>query len=1030
MVLSAAGDTVTFKVGNVIIGTYDTANIGADRIVMPQDIVGVSRSDIAHPDVLQIGRLLQTLDANGDLTDGIDIPEEALTALTSIQEIDMSAGGITDQMLSDLLQAVDPALILLSMQEAVNHYMNSLSQYSPNDVVDQSAVNPLLELVTLSGTLTPGGEEGIIYRLSFGQPVNFNFEDLMVSGGTITGYIEDPETPNAYMLLVAYSDLTSSTVRIDIAESAVMNYKGFVNTTPQTVLTDLPTFVSNVVVNNGETVNIQTAENGIVVTGFGLPGALVNVNGVVASQGSSPSTWTVTLPGPFEPINDFIDIIVLSSMAGRQAVGYSTTVPCDLIAPNTPMVEIAQDTGAIDGLTNNPQMVVSGFDQADLVLYSLNNGLSWQEVVGNSFDLIEGENTVIVKAVDAAGNESAASVPITLTYDSTGAGVQDWVTSADIVSLASGDVTYTVTFSEPVAGFDMQNIVIANGFLASLPEPVEGMQNTYSFRVGPQIGFEGSLEVTIDGVVDLAGNPMPNPSVSMLITDTLSPEIVPVQPQAPYEPEFVGTGFSSMITINLASQIPEIMYDPQEGWPLTVAVNGFQVAVLDMVAYNGTTIEIMLDTMLSRSDVVTVSGTLHDYVGNPLNLVNEPVRNEMPFFESVSTPAFIASTHFVERDINGNVNYIELIGEGFNQFLDVANGASDTSDVTNQFDFSRLAFYTDVMDSLTGVPISASDIVQTNILYDEVIRIYLTETAANALMADVNFGATTNGVVVQNGFIGHPSLVSSQAELQAQDSAFTYMSFTYNLISEPMPPEAHVKSITLLGNGTYSGNLILIEGADIVTAGDGNITLTDIPAHINSITSMQMGGGTLTIESWAGDVQNKIITGQEGAAEGTIIVKALTDSFDLGSFVTGIELVGDGITLETDGTLANFAFGNGDQLLKVNEMPLVDGQVSVSGFDALADDIDLTALGGIFATEGLTDRLASTSFKSYAGALEAGNIDADDRILFDSTTGVVAYDADGSGAGSEAVTLFILTGQTVLNNPTAITAEDFRVAVA
>lgn len=91
----AAGDTVTFKVGNVIIGTYDTANIGADRIVMPQDIVGVSRSDIAHPDVLQIGRLLQTLDANGDLTDGIDIPEEALTALTSIQEIDMSAGGIT-----------------------------------------------------------------------------------------------------------------------------------------------------------------------------------------------------------------------------------------------------------------------------------------------------------------------------------------------------------------------------------------------------------------------------------------------------------------------------------------------------------------------------------------------------------------------------------------------------------------------------------------------------------------------------------------------------------------------------------------------------------------------------------------------------------------------------------------------------------------------------------------------------------------------------------------------------------------------
>lgn len=1026
----APGDTVTFTVGNVTIGSYDTDNIASDGVVMPQDIVGVDRSDVAHPVVLQIGRFLQTLDADDDLTNGITISEEAIAELEVIEAVDLSVSGITDQMLANLVQAVDPTLTLISIQDAIAHYIDTLQQFAPDAVVDESTFETTLELVTLAGTLTQGGEEGLVYRLSFSEPVNFNVDDLMVSGGSITHYVESEDTPNTYMLLVSYADLTSSTVRIDFPESVAMNYKGFVNTVAETVLTDMPAFVSNIRVNNGEPVNIETAQNGITVTGYGLPGALVTVNGTVASGGDTPATWTVTLQGPFEVVDGEIVIDVSATMPGVEGVNdYTTSIAADLTAPDTPIVELGEDTGLpSDGITNNPQMIVSGFNQEDLVLYSLNDGLSWQELVGDSFDLNEGENTVIVKAVDAAGNESPESSPITLTYDATAVEVDSLTNDAEMISLATGNVTYTVTFSEGISGFDGQNIEITNGTLASVPVPVDGVENTYRFAVTPDEGVEGNLTVSISGVMDEAGNAMVEPASMVSTVDTLAPEIVPVFSQAAYEPEFVGSAMDSTVTITISSAVADLLLDPENGWPLSVKVNDVTVDVLDIIVYDGTLIDITLDTTLSRSDIVTVSGTLSDDVGNILTLSNAAVRNETEFFESVSTPAFIASAQFVERDADGEANYIELLGDGFYQFLDTANGADSTSDVSSQFDFSRLTFYTDVMDEFTGTTLSSLDVEKTNIYSDGSIRIYLTESAVNGLMMDENFGASTNGVIVQPEFIGHPTFVLSQAELMAEDGAFTSMSFTYMLGSEPVAPDAHVKSITLLGTGSYSGNQILVEGADVVAGGIGNITLTDIPSHINSISSVQLSG-TLTIESWAGDIENKIITGQEGSDEGTIIVKALADSFDLGSVVTGIELVGDGITLETDGTLANFAFGNGSQLLKVNEMPVVDGQVSVSGFDALADDIDLTALGAIFADDGMGN-LASTAFKSYAGALEAGNIDADDRILFDSTTGVVSYDADGSGAGSEAVTLFILTGPTVMNNPTAITAEDFRVAVA
>ena len=62
------GESVTFSIGNI---TFPVSE--ARGLVTPFSIVGTS--DVENAQVINIARLLQTLDANTDLSDGIQIPD-------------------------------------------------------------------------------------------------------------------------------------------------------------------------------------------------------------------------------------------------------------------------------------------------------------------------------------------------------------------------------------------------------------------------------------------------------------------------------------------------------------------------------------------------------------------------------------------------------------------------------------------------------------------------------------------------------------------------------------------------------------------------------------------------------------------------------------------------------------------------------------------------------------------------------------------------------------------------------------------
>ena len=76
-------------------------------------------------------------------------------------------------------------------------------------------------------------------------------------------------------------------------------------------------------------------------------------------------------------------------------------------------------------------------------------------------------------------------------------------------------------------------------------------------------------------------------------------------------------------------------------------------------------------------------------------------------------------------------------------------------------------------------------------------------------------------------------------------------------------------------------------------------------------------------------------------------------------------------------------------------------------------NISLTAL--VFTGIAADGPLAAAAFRAGTAAL-----DADDRIVYDSTTGNIFYDSDGTGAAAQILFATVTAGTTV-------TAADFTV---
>ena len=213
--------------------------------------------------------------------------------------------------------------------------------------------------------------------------------------------------------------------------------------------------------------------------------------------------------------------------------------------------------------------------------------------------------------------------------------------------------------------------------------------------------------------------------------------------------------------------------------------------------------------------------------------------------------------------------------------------------------------------------------------------------------------------------------------------------------------------------GQLLADLGISPTGDVLEGGTGNDTY--VVHSSNDAIIEQVGGGIDTVRSdvsyvLSSNVENLTLTGL-GAINGTGNAAANTIVGNASSNV----LSGAGGKDVLNGGAGNDVLNGGagaDRFIFDSALNGSNNVDRLADFSAVDDTI---ALDRTIFTQLATGTLAGSRF--FAGAAAH---DADDRIIYDSATGNIYYDADGNGAGAQ-----ILFAQ--LTPGTALTSSDFLV---
>lgn len=156
------------------------------------------------------------------------------------------------------------------------------------------------------------------------------------------------------------------------------------------------------------------------------------------------------------------------------------------------------------------------------------------------------------------------------------------------------------------------------------------------------------------------------------------------------------------------------------------------------------------------------------------------------------------------------------------------------------------------------------------------------------------------------------------------------------------------------------------------------------------------------VDSLTGTALDELIVGTAGANTltgngGVDLMYGGADADTLNGGAGNDRLSGDGGNDTLNGGAGNYALigGIGNDVFVFNSAT-ANNLDTILDFTTGADKIQLSK--SIFANLGATGNLTENSFWSAAGAVK-GN-DANDRVVYNTTTGALYYDADGSGSGA------------------------------
>ena len=303
---------------------------------------------------------------------------------------------------------------------------------------------------------------------------------------------------------------------------------GTVSTADYTVDTQRPTatiVVADSALAIGET-SLVTITFSEAVNGFTNADLSVQ-NGTLSTVSSSDGgiTWTATLT-PTAGVTDASNVITLANtgvagLSGNTGTGTtaSNNYAIDAARPTSTIVvaDTALAIGETSLVTITFSEAVSGFTNADLTVQngtlgavsSGDGGITWTATFTPAAGITDTSNVITLDntgVADVSGNAGTGTV------DSNNYSVDTVRPTATIVvadtDLTAGETTtVTFAFTEPVAGFTLADVTVANGTLTAMSSGDGGITWTATFT--PQAGVSDAtnlITLALAGVADLAGN--------------------------------------------------------------------------------------------------------------------------------------------------------------------------------------------------------------------------------------------------------------------------------------------------------------------------------------------------------------------------------------------------------------------------------------------------------------------------------------------------------------------------------------------
>ncbi|OZT82533.1 hypothetical protein CIK04_23315 [Vibrio sp. 03_296] len=365
--------------------------------------------------------------------------------------------------------------------------------------------------------------------------------------------------------------------------------------------------------------------------------------------------WTTTAPTPVEGDNT---IIVRQTDAAGNTSGSSTlTFTLDTTAPDAPQINLDTDSGSLadDFLTNKGDFTVAGTEEGATVEYFVNG--EWTTTVPTP---VEGDNTIIVRQTDAAGNTSGSST-LTFTLDTTAPDAPQINLDTDSGSLADDFLTNKGDFT--VAGTEEGATVeyFVNGeWTTTAPTPVEG-DNTIIVRQTDAAGNtsgSSTLTFTLDTTAQ-AGTVSVDPITSDdVITETEKNQTITVTGSATGGDIKTGDVITAIINGN------EYKGSVSEDGSWELSVSGSDLAV-------DTAFEVTVNSTDAAGNEVTSTGeSVHRFDDTPINvnididpITSDSVINAQEVNSLVTVTGTVTGESFSSGVVTLTINGVEYTGE-------------------------------------------------------------------------------------------------------------------------------------------------------------------------------------------------------------------------------------------------------------------------------------------------------------------------------------------------------------------------------